>query len=1337
MISIKNLYGKGDIGDLKICGVSLCFHFFSNSGFHWSPCISIGIRNVSFIMGEAKLQSKPKKKKTLEKWFLHRLFLLFISIFFKEFRISLDSLSFVSKDLVSDLKSIKLDVVRNAEQIYAEFRLDELVFTRNGPFLRIPSINIVSHSTLPTLTYLLRYCFDSAFIKSTVVSFLYDSGCVSLKDCVFEGGIQGDEDVQVRVLIKNFDAFVPEFDITTKSLSISLYDLYLTKNTIESAQFVSLRNNISLMSFSSFIFSNNMLTVEGLNVFISTPFLIDFGLLKRFFIGNKHTQEKNKSRSFQKLRISAPKAEIKLALSDNHVILLSLKRSVISNMTIISKRILLDVLFPNETYHLLIGHYFEMNFMRPLFDVKLRSADFTLHSTFAEQSFLSEFFSIISFMSKQIKGDIASMRDNQPPLRRLFSFNINKATISFVVNDLVDSIIRQNEAKRVAMNALTIRQDKAVQILKANPKSGFSEETFYRESRRILFDLYKNATKSLPPLQKEVFSLEFSELELIWNGPAYPNRKAAIEKLLNISENLVENEIGKITGGAFSISSKSLAFSWRHIGQLLYLTNLKTGGCLFKVKKSGEKQKDYFLYQIECDNGNVCYNIPAIASPSVYFFDEDVSIDSLDIKISPSMKEIKQDFKLALRIFRRKKFLFRRVRFFDYLRLRMKTRFSMNIKTLKLEINDTNTQFTKFALFEVVVPNMSFRYNGDCFVFSSQNIALKSINDLSFRQFLVLPNPKLTFQFISTNPFSTGNSPIFIFVDSSRVADPTYFPYEKYCTHTYSLQCNLQFGDGNIVFNLDNALPLIERIIAKPASYNRFISPPAFLPKPFPYPTFSHIDFSTEIPKVIIIMQQGRTVFRLSGDPMKLWINSKDHLSLKIECNEYLINGFFNENPMLTLILNQLNVQKGFHTTASISYFRIKMNHQFVNSIEIPKIHIPMKKPKSGVIEYIPFDCIDSYSNSIASLTIGTFELRVLFDEHNSELGLVINSFVFEHALDDDGKKVFKYSSNNISTFINNNVPFLTIYTPSLFMFSPEFILLFDTNAISLEINPYDYEFASYLKQLYPSTSNQIPKSEKAQKFKCMHANIKTLLLNVRNQENRILVNSEASLFSFKFKSSPNGEMVLSTVIKSISVKDETCSLPFRDIFVPMSQTEQPILSFFAKKASNVMKCPVYEKIDIKLSPFILSISMPFIKHLISVFPSAEDLRALDLDTDDAFESPDNVSSYENINDSIQQNPTDIDKAVFCQEFIFHPFRSELNFRRKDQGVFSEFIGKPFEYKGLHFYDIYGSRKQITTYMKKNLKWTAIKALPSFLLGKSRASSTQQQLPKPQDIHFS
>jgi hypothetical protein len=160
--------------------------------------------------------------------------------------------------------------------------------------------------------------------------------------------------------------------------------------------------------------------------------------------------------------------------------------------------------------------------------------------------------------------------------------------------------------------------------------------------------------------------------------------------------------------------------------------------------------------------------------------------------------------------------------------------------------------------------------------------------------------------------------------------------------------------------------------------------------------------------------------------------------------------------------------------------------------------------------------------------------------------------------------------------------------------------------------------------------------------------------------------------------------------------------------------SRDPFLAISIDQAASILQFPVYRKIDIKIAPYLLRIPLKFIKSLIKLFPTADDLRMLQIDSDDPVDASENEEMPPETLDA--ENP----RNMFCQEFLFNPFQATLHVRRKDRGWASEFNAVSFQFKGIHIYDFHGTKGQLTTYVKSHLTRSLWRSIPAMVLSKLR-----------------
>ena len=194
----------------------------------------------------------------------------------------------------------------------------------------------------------------------------------------------------------------------------------------------------------------------------------------------------------------------------------------------------------------------------------------------------------------------------------------------------------------------------------------------------------------------------------------------------------------------------------------------------------------------------------------------------------------------------------------------------------------------------------------------------------------------------------------------------------------------------------------------------------------------------------------------------------------------------------------------------------------------------------------------------------------------------------------------------------------------------------------------------------------------------------------------------------------------------------------FRKMFEVSNTNDNPFLTVKMDKLQPMMKCPVFERISFSIEPFTIRIPIPLIKKLISIFPTADTLKMLTLEPD-----PELLSTIDGLpeDDSIQNANEDYEieklnkdtisksdeNAIFLRELIVSPFNAEINIRWKTKGAFKDFLNRPFYYRGLHFYDVFGNKDKLTMLVKKNIWWSLVKALPGLVFRKKRRETTTTQ----------
>jgi hypothetical protein len=224
-------------------------------------------------------------------------------------------------------------------------------------------------------------------------------------------------------------------------------------------------------------------------------------------------------------------------------------------------------------------------------------------------------------------------------------------------------------------------------------------------------------------------------------------------------------------------------------------------------------------------------------------------------------------------------------------------------------------------------------------------------------------------------------------------------------------------------------------------------------------------------------------------------------------------------------------------------------------------------------------------------------------------------------------------------------------------------------------------------------------------------AHIAGLIVRILNNEAMFLAVRTGKGVAAEYSSLTDRSGSMKVTIATLSAVDEQSTGGFRNL-LECPTSPGAFLVALVDRVAAIIKQPVYRKIECALAPFQIRIPLKFIQSLTKLFPTARDLRMLNIDTDEQLDEEGEVLGDTETEDEA--------KCIFCQEFVFRPFHAVLNLRRKEKGVFSEFNDLAFQYKGIHVYNFHGTQGQLTSYAKRNLKLSLLKALPAMLLRKKR-----------------
>ncbi|EAY16573.1 hypothetical protein TVAG_434100 [Trichomonas vaginalis G3] len=1343
LISFVNLLGEGSRFKARSSLIEVSLNFFSILKTHSFRHVEVKIEDLDLEILEHENSSQDSGKTTIEQWIIQKILSYILILITKSAKINLHNISVTVKGVKFRFQSMTVEFVRAQSNFSLDFSVTEISLAEEDPFAHIPSLNISFKGSMSSLKQFMTNFYRNFGIKIPLLTILYNEGRISTDTCQLHITCPDDEDVDAQLLIDKIELNLPVLDLHTKTLKVIITELNILDDVFEASRFLATRGELPLADIPSIKIDKSSWTFSNVDLYLSTTFLIDIGLLNRYFNGVSNPLEKKQEKVKPKFQyfMKSPFVNVTFALSDNHILKIPLKKVVFQKREISAKTAMIDVVFPQKTYNFLTARWAELNLAKPFFGLRAREADFTLHADFAEKSYINEVFSLISFVSKQIKGDVSAFRDKLPPTSRRFSMVFETGSVKYATTPLTDTITLSNVAKLEAVQQLRIRQEKAIQIMKARGTKTFNSEEFEQESKNQLFKLYREAFSKLPEPEEVLYSVLFKDLEWVWDGPAISNRENALEKLCVIDKNLEKSNIGRIVGGALTLNVKHTALNSRHSGTLLTMENIETSGWYLNAKKKGVSRKDFFHYKIHCDNRLTEFNVPGIACRTVHFFDFNMKTSKIVMKSIPDASEIKQDWKLGSTLWRQEKYKYKRIYMFDKYRIRYRWLFKVSAKDFIVQHHDIDNMYSQTAQMNFIMPDFTFSFDRRQFTIVASQFIVRANTENGMRSMFIFPAPNMTARIVSHNPLNADSRrPTFVPIDSYRITDTEYEPYAKYCSHTWSLHSTIDFGDGYLQINGDLLKSFIHKIIHKGSSINRYLKPQNFIRRTSTYPKFSFFDVSVMIPKLLMTMNNDKLRVKLTGDPLILKMSTDNGFKVTCNGNKSEILGTFLERKIFSVTVSHLDVSTKETIFIKIRSIIGEMTTDIMNQINEFGIEMPPPKKKNPLpMMTTEPELLKHFNTTKFILEIVESKLTLMLTDTESSCSLSANNFTFEKRKNDTQTSLNIIKSNIIDLHTHGLRPLFHLDKVQFLHASglSSAMKLVTLQSLSVNFRPDDFDVfipafhAFSLKiNLDDNKANKI-----AGRDSLISGSIGNVYVKFFHPDGTAMCDIELQQPNLYYLANLDDSAVINFSLNNLSAKDETQQDAFKDIFSCTS--EQIFVDLRMKRAKRIMKRAVFERIKCKIAPFSASLSMPFIKNLIAIFPSADDLRALDIDQDDIEESPNEANQISEggipspaIDDSVTEG------AFFCREFILHPISANLNFRRKETGSFKEFLDRSFTYQGLHMYDIFGTKRQLTGYIKKNLKWTLIKALPGFILskGKKAQQQNQTQLPKPKDM---
>lgn len=1313
---VTNFSGSSQKGSADLIDFKMQFNFSALFKSGEISLIDIEVQRLTLVLlgGDFK---RPKKKRSLARYVFKRFLQYIVILILKAMNIRVNNLSVSKNGYIVTCKSVRFNFARYRHSLESNIELNNFSLSSDQPYLTVPHIKFSAMTSSESLEYVFSDSIYDFTIQFKTIFLEYMGGELQFKIIRFDFYNMMDNDASGSVAIYPFSISLPKFDFATQQFTASLHDLLIDRHHFATGLALVHRDGAVLVNVPSMKGIRGRVDIERAEIMIPSTLLIDFGLIKRYFVARFSTSHSSKI----PIVFKSPYVELKVALSDMHILHFTMHHAKFQNKIVFSKEFHLYAYFTDDSYKMMSGTRAQLDFNRPNIALRTNTLKFHLSYQFAQKSFVQEVFSLFSWLSKQMKGDVSATRDLEPPTHRRFSIEAEKGCVKFACNPLTDKIEAANEAKRIAIEGLLLRQAKAVQILKVR-KEKMNEKSFNQTSKEMLFKLFKKAIRGISPPEHHLIQIDFTKLNFVFDGPKIPNRSAGVQEIIHIVPEVEKEGIGRINAGALTLNAEYLSLSSSRIGEILTYRNLTTNGLLFFGRYPAKIRKDYYHFLITCDYNNIQYLIPKVASKLVTFANFKCKAKNIKICYSPVLSQVKQDWKLGTIDWRRKKFKFFKLRFFDNIRLRFRAKFSIEADELHATYTDGKSPYGPLPLAQIKTPNFFFGCDGGRFGIRSGKLLVFLMAFSEFRDLVTIPPIDITVTVISTNPNNeTGRHPVFIPIDSSKMGDTKYDPFFKYRTHKYHIKTSVDFAPNSfMMLNLDLMQHVIDRFMIHPPRSSVFIKPAYFSARPSPYPTFSHVEAIINVPHVSVTALQEVFNMKVIGEPITIEFSSLSPSKVTLKSNYIHMLSTYTEQPFFQVKFGEVAFkrEKG-HSDLRIHSFLLDVSSKALQHRNDIKLNFPEKPPTTNTLPEITTtdDLLSHFNHQVIKVKINQGKLRYTLYDDNRNVSGDFTHLVFIKNQNFEGTTLKIITIKTFSFTTCGSIPFTKINYLRFFDTSSynRRISIIDVNTIDLNFRPDDFDV--FIPEFQRYTDNKV---ETEKKLRQPHHTFFSITIGVirlaliQNIDSLALLRVEVTEANGEIKMLPDntshGKLTLMTFYAQNPQGDDQ----FKHLFETVkSKNRTPVFSLLLHKAPDLMKCPVIDTIEIGLSQFIIRIPIQYIKELIQEFPSTEELKNFNIDPDE------NNDEEPNLDDTIDDDTIPDKNPIFFREFIFLPFSAELNFRRKASGVFHEILERPFKYKGLHMYDIFGKDK-LTRYVKRNLKWTAIKSLPSLLLRKAK-----------------
>ena len=1332
LLSLDYLYAKGKNSFIFLKSLEINFNIY---GFVFNdlPFLQITVGQYEFNssnQNDEKAENKPKNP--FETWVTQKIIVFIFAIFIKSAYIEIHNFTFIKNNIRINIDSFSSKYFRKSNKIKFKGSFKNIIVyhTHDNEFSyaisNVPDISISLNSSLLSFKYILAGLLSKLKYSLDELTLNYSDGKLSINQIKVFIYMHHQKDTNTYMIIDNFIILFPLYNFYTKKLNVTMNNLELTIKPLKlSFDYIeSTRNEKKILISNRISLYKDRIEFEKLDFTFSTTFLIDLSLLNRkyeidlfdLFIAKRH--------------IYSPCSILNLELSDHHLLTFHFKKFSFFERSISFKHLFLDIFLiscVNSTqkfkYRILELYRSTFNYKNQNISLKSVSSNIFISNKFAEISFFPELISIFKFLNQQ--KVFKEMNINS------FSIEINQLKFEILSNKLSTKIYRSNEAKKIAMDGILLRQEKAMEIIKAkysqeienvqtkyktnqkmenNINYEFSTSSFDEKSKEMIFRLFKETITSVSAQnENDLIVINSDGFFLVFNLiPSTKEKNIQLLKNIIPNEHISNNELGNIVHGKMNLNITNIIVSAPRIGKIASSFNVKINSELFKCNKIANKMDDFYHFVIACDNDTYSFKIPVTSNISTKVISINSSSSKLYCKYSKVLFELWQDFMISTRFFRKDKFDFRRLSFYDIIRLNYRVNISLNIDSVDIDYNSIFTPYSHFPLMKFQLSNLSlkcqnFEISITANTFTSHSLSSQNIStDYSF--FFTVPNIHIAIKILSYNQNKEllDKSNFIIEVHSWRMIDKNYDPFDGSRTSFYDLDFSLKFDQKNLPsINLDTLQPIIDNFFSKSHtqdnySFQKFFHPPIFFHISEYSPRLNKLSIKAILSGLIITMNHNSFFSKFTGNPisinfsfMKNFIHSYNNFVLTLDIYSNIIQMVMKNNEQLLIDSKIYNSKCNISTSSQIvkqdsgeqnednfiylnSLYNVLLQNisfkinilniesevssrlmLFLSNAKFP-FHYPISENEIDLSIFDSYDQLHQITNNFDQkeiLFLSIESTKIIFRLENNQ---IITSNIHKICFQQN-----QYKNKNLKskTPIINKISFKLLNLVTDSSLRSNLIELQNNNIIFCINHQLLYNhFEADLFLISPNNKDFeffLPKIKKfltdaLNKNRIKPRNVSVFYLSINQLQVHLYI-EKSDMVKIQCE-----DIFLST--KKSREKHEIGEAIIRDINIYheskflddfntiISSKTQPFFNFKYVKYPQIIKCPFFRNITINLSNLVLRIDVPFFKKIIEVYPSLSDLRTLKEEIEIGIDNASSIANNKFITSDAESNILTSDK---------------------------------------------------------------------------------------------